>query len=341
MTTKRRTTRAMPTTKIRSLKTFFAPTENNGYVTIARDVKTGSPTHVDTGNGAFTCFGCGGTLLFRRSHRRHLGTSQGRRGYCNTSLIEVRGHFVHALHNDQKRCSRESWNHAAAKAIILHHPDYPLDFHCGECQTKKPFRFLPRGLRWVSEHRLGDAWGRVVDVALLDRHNRVLGAVEVQHTHACDNEKCLDLCDAVGLGWCELRASDVLRCTREYVPIPVSVCAHGVCDVCTESRRIQLQGTRARIEQSRKQCEEIETLDQQLTAILTARINSEEALRKTERYRQMLAISEDRNAPPKFISTTTKNSTSPILEFGHYRGVRLDVVFEFDRRYVINKLRLL
>ena len=218
---------------------FYFPLQSNNassvkhpeVVKVARNAN-GEPTTVHA-NGPFTCFGCDGTLVFRRSHKRTRSFAH------KTTTFQVQDHFVHAT--AAHHCHGETYAHAAAKALLLQRPSHPLWFHCSRCDTQKPFHLLVEphtNTRCVLEY-LTPLNGRRVDVAFLadtqGEEPTLAGIIEICKTHACDDEKLHDLHDLVGDRWCELYAQDVLECMTIDVPIPVATCSATVCDTCRAS----------------------------------------------------------------------------------------------------------
>lgn len=237
---------AMPIT----LDTFVGSNDERNLVPVARD-HTGEPVAADTGSsGPFVCYGCDGPLVKRRAHKRSRGGGSANAG---TTTFTVREHFVH-VHGDAT-CAPESRTHRAAKKWLVRHPDHPFMLRCGRCNGEGAFRQLPIGQRWVNEHPLVN---RVLDVALLDEHGVVTGAVEVCHTHACDDDKLRDLCESLGTRWCEVAATDAVNAIITGKPIPVQTCAVDACKHCLDVEQQAARDRRARMISSRAVIQELE-----------------------------------------------------------------------------------
>lgn len=198
-------------------------------------------------DGPFRCIGCGRPVVFRRAHKRTRSSSGVT--YC------VRGHFAHAGTDSDGDACHETWFHAAAKALLVAFPTHPLRAVCAGCQTARPFDDVPTTGRRLAEFRFVAPGGgeRIADVAVLadDDDGTLLGVIEVRHTHACDEAKLLDLCDALGTGWCEVSAVDVVECMRADLPIPILAHAAAGCETCADRRPAEPTAVRARSVQSR------------------------------------------------------------------------------------------
>lgn len=84
-------------------------------------------------DGPFSCFGCNGPLVYRKSHKRT------RYSMHKTTLFHVRGYFAHAQCTTANHCSGESRAHSTAKALLLAHPFHPLLFHCARSNCRKAY----------------------------------------------------------------------------------------------------------------------------------------------------------------------------------------------------------
>ena len=200
-------------------------------------------------DGPFSCFGCNGILVYRKSHKRS------RYSMHKTTLFHVRGYFAHVQRTTANHCSGESRAHSTAKALLLDHPFHPLLFHCAQCDTRKPFDILTpsedgdASTRYVAEYTITEI-GRRVDVAII-RDSNLVGVIEVCHTHACDDHKLHDLTNLVGDRWCEVLANDVVDCIAVGAPIPVATCSGRVCTVCHDNTVKSVQRTQTHLLQER------------------------------------------------------------------------------------------
>lgn len=145
---------------------------------------------------------------------------------------------------------------------------------------------------------------RHLDVAVVDATDAVVGAIEVCHTHACDDAKLHDLTDAFGDRWCEVIAADVISA--------VATCAETrCCPTCMLHRLERHLRTGTHIAELRDR-----------TALETA-LN--EALPK---HTVVLQRAQQRR------NLLRANGTPPVLEFSPYRAITLGAVWEHDPAYV-------
>ena len=241
-------------------------------------------------DGPFTCLACNGKMVFRHTHKRTRHT----RG--TTSTFEVRGHF---FHTKATGCG-ETWVHHAAKVLLVQHPDHPFQSRCGTCGHVQPFAALPSGRR-VAERPLGS---RTVDVAVLSEDDdTVVGAIEVHHTHACDDDRLMDLWNALGNRWWEVLAMDVVACVQQGVPIPVATHMHGLCPVCDRRRTDEMTSTTARLFQTRDAVQSLLDLHRET--------------KRADQLKRLVAMGGEH-----------------VLEFGKYRGVSLEALLTEDAAYV-------
>lgn len=267
-------------------------------------------------NGPFSCVGCLKPLVYRRRHRRSRCSGEG-----NRTTFAVRGHFAH-LPSDHG-CNGETWLHLTAKALLIERPDHPMRFHCAECGGgPAPFAALPAGRR-VAEHAIATGGRRVLDVAVLAPDGGVIGAIEVRHTHACDDAKLLELCDILGDRWCEVDAADVLEAVALAAPIPVATCASSVCGVCEGRRLERLAGLRTRLVRC---ADELAALEAQCERAEEQRRASSESLAAARRQ----AIDDRRLTD----LVTSSSGGKTILDSGKYCGVTLEALLAHDAGYV-------
>ena len=271
-------------------------------VRVACDVY-GIPTTQNL-NGPFTCLSCHQPLVYRRPHHRT------RYGPNQSTTFHVRGHFAHT----SSSCG-ESWVHCAAKALLVQYPEHPLLSFCGGCDRKQPFKAIPDGKR-VAEYKMGN--GRVVDIAILSSDTDVVvGVIEIHHTHACDDEKLLELCDIVGSAWCEVKARDVIDAFVNDVPVHVAVHAAEVCTVCHAASRKHISTTKAQLLQERQHIEDMKQTTAELQALLEARIEAEQTHRREIQRKRLLEAGGE-----------------TILDFGKYKGIALEALVQEDVSYI-------
>lgn len=155
------------------------------------------------------CYVCKEPVYVKREHKRR------RNGIEHT----VRAHFCHYPSSTCRgeNAGGESADHLAAKDKVVQGAG-PFVFRC-RCGTNIPVHI--EGTRQL-EVRWHD---RRLDVGVLC-DGVVVGAIEVLHSHAMEDDKVDELTSG-GLAWCEVRAKDVfsspVRCVR---------CAVTLCDAC-------------------------------------------------------------------------------------------------------------
>ena len=274
----------------------------HGMVSMACD-RNGVVTSVNE-NGPFTCLSCGSKMVFRHTHKRTRCTNG------VESTFEVRGHFYHVT---TTTCG-ESWMHVAAKRLLMERPGHPLLSRCGGCKRQQAFDALPHGHR-VLEYRAGD---RVIDIAILSVEDGApIGALEVRHTHACDDAKLLDLYELLGNRWCEVLAVDVVQCILHGVPIPVATHMHELCNACHQLFLNGVSSTQTVLLQTR---EMVDKLRKQTDALEAA-------------AKERLAVERQHRAQKKLTHLLSLGGIH-VLDFGKYRGVSLEAVMTEDPAYV-------
>jgi hypothetical protein len=256
-----------------------------GLLPLARG-PDGAPVYPSaTAKGPFTCFGCDLPMSFRNTYtkRKRAGVYPGA-----THFIRVRGHFAHV--GDRGACHPEGWMHRTAKALLVARPDHPFSTRCDVCGFVRPFEDLPPNCRWVAEQTVGVAGGdhrqrRIVDVGLLDAGGAVVGAVEVLHTHGCDHAKVVDVGDALGARWCEVRAAEVIEkmLCDQTTPIVVYT-ALGRCPKCPDFFAPKLHAERTAFLDAQRELDAMNDLIRRKNAasdaIVRARTENEEADRR-------------------------------------------------------------
>lgn len=286
-------------------------------VRAARDEKGRVVFPNDKTVGPLLCLGCGGPLTLRRQHQRaRLNSATGTR-----TVFQVRAHFVHVGGVTSGQCSAESAEHATAKALLVQFPDHPMSFCCMGCGTERPFGSLPDGRR-VLEQAL-DAGRLRVDVAILGVDNAsVIGAIEVHHTHACDDSKLAVLQEQLAGCWCEVRAADVLSSLQCNCPVPVSCCPVEYCSTCVLQQRETLQRKRCRLLETLETTSIINTLESNLQ---WAQKELTRAVVQLQTTQQTLSLSRIGRG---------QSCTEHTLTFGRYSGVSLEILMKQDPRYV-------
>jgi hypothetical protein len=146
----------------------------------------------------YTCIDCGERMVLVR------GTA--RVPHCQDVLArrERAVHFRHVRDDNEASCSGgESDKHKLAKTLLASNLDkWTFTVRC-ECNRMISMRF--KGTP-VEEQAIGT---RVLDVGILDSQGKIVGGIEVHHTHAVDREKELDL-EKHKLRWVEVEAEDVI-----------------------------------------------------------------------------------------------------------------------------------
>ena len=247
---------------------------------------------------------------------------------CSRTLVKirmtyltfhVRGHFSHKA--SKISCNKETQLHATAKALLIKKPNRNFIFRCSKCSTEKVVEFRhwsPTNSFRVQEFYVPDI-KRVLDVAILNKNDKeaLMGAIEVCHTHACDDEKLLDLEAHLKGLWLEVFAKDVIEAYLRDVCIPIATCSAGMCDVCNNSFNKRLEEQKSRLLIAREKTNEMKKIGDEL----------EEEIKQ-----QALCALENKRR--KFIIDSTHiNGTR--LEFGKYKGTVLEVLIKEDPRYCL------
>lgn len=286
----------IPPPKIRRIDSYMVDTAVD-TVPVARD-NNGQPTMTNA-DGPFTCYVCKGALVYRRLHRRS------RTSPTHTTVFDVCGHFVHF---GPRQCHRESYQHKLAKELLLQRLP-PLWIHCSNCGNRTVFDKLPadgdRVAEWTTEN------GRRLDVGILSSTGELCGAIEVWHSHACDDSKLVDLQDLVGDAWCEVRAADVISQAGQGGGVIVATCSAMACPGCCEGhaqqRETKLLATKA--ETAALQAE---------AAAIDEKCAAERAMRLANTRQRLIAM-----------------GGTPVIEFGRYSGVSVPALLSEDPTYVI------
>lgn len=214
-----------------------------------------------------------------------------------TNVFAVREHFLH-ISNGQECTNNETWIHAAAKHMLASNPLHPMQLHCSACGHKCTFRItdVEDEVRGVTEYRLPN--GRIVDVAIL-HNDSCVAVIEVCHSHPCDDAKLLDLADTVQNSWCEVTATAVIRCMQKK----------------DEQQVLDLHG---RTLQEAAQTADLRRASEELETAREERIKQEAALSLLQKRKRISDIGGE-----------------TMLNFGKYKGLALEAVFEEDVSYVL------
>lgn len=191
------------------------------------------PTHANCpSTDIAVCYGCKQPLDHVRSHKRsRLGTQ-----------FVVKPFYRHRTFTAPKVCGDiESIHHMAAKDAAVKYAN-KLRYHyvCVECNTKVDLNiplqqnctaseevtwYCPQG----NKYRL--------DVAMISQCGKVVGAVEIYHTHRTDSNKANGLSEG-NLDWCEVTAKRILDAVENQSwTVEVVQCGFEVCCNCVEKLR--------------------------------------------------------------------------------------------------------
>ena len=140
-----------------------------------------------------------------------------------------------------------------------------------------------------------------------------MGAIEVRHTHGCDDDKLMDLWETVNDRWCEVLAVDVVECMQRNLPIPIATHMQNLCPVCEERSRERATSTKARLLETRDRAEAVKRMTAELNSALEV-----ESMERQHAERQRLI----------------QLGGQHILDFGKYRGVSLEALLTEDPAYV-------
>ena len=190
---------------------------------------------------ATTCYGCGGTVSWRRAHKRK------RNGIAH----EVSGHFFH-LGERPATCTNETIRHKAAKHAVKTLRVFRYDAKCVTCDGTISVDTAEEGWTTRDEH----SWGSYrLDVAFVAADGRVGGAVEIYETHKIPDEKAETL-TRDDIAWVEVTAEEILRRVRlgeDFASsrVPVLRCAAVECREC-ENARAEQKRRRAKEQRKRR-----------------------------------------------------------------------------------------
>jgi len=162
-------------------------------------------------DGPLTCLVCGEALRKRVSHKRNR----------NGVRYAVRDHFIHA---NETSHSPESVEHLAAKRMLCTAKNISYIMPCLRCGVHMDVHIegTPHEEKSFDIYRL--------DVAFM-RDEKVIGAVEVLHTHEIGPTKEAFLTSS-GIAWCEARAHEIIDALTHKRPIQVETCAVKHCSSC-------------------------------------------------------------------------------------------------------------
>mgnify|MGYP006295014389 CR=1 FL=1 len=167
---------------------------------------------------------------------------------CHERVVLRRGdikvpHFAHYRAPESCRLTGEGWLHVAAKhavfAAVMEGAEdgsssVQLFRKCEICRSETWQSLPPCVRRAELEYRLPS--GRVGDIALLDRRERVLAVVEIRHSHEVDSEKAEDLSD---IPWIELSAMCALTSPERWRPLASAGLKPFHCR-CLDATRLQV-----------------------------------------------------------------------------------------------------
>lgn len=183
----------------------------------------------------FECYDCKSELIFRQQHKRKR----------NGVSFDVKACFAH---KSTSTCNGESVAHKAGKhAAVMTVHTMRYYYSCCTCGSHVDVDL--RGEDEYVEFTASEEvpWeSYVLDVAVTKCEagkQVVVGAVEICHTHACEDEKLLDM-TAGGLAWVEVDAHAMVRASHlpaAQQSIEVLKCAHSKCPACIDAEAAEEQ----------------------------------------------------------------------------------------------------
>lgn len=158
------------------------------------------------GEKDLTCYECNDTLSYRQGCEK---TSK------KSGLVyQVRAHFYHTGDgHGPLSCSGESTEHLLAKDIVAKFTKFDFIHQCEAC--KREFHPMACGIPAdiKTEYHWRDPLNNTLfipDVAYLDEHDNMKGAVEIHHTHPIPNEKIKAFYNA-SIMWVEVEARHIIE----------------------------------------------------------------------------------------------------------------------------------
>lgn len=216
--------------------------------------------------------------------------------------------------------------HLMAKQMLKAEPFYPLVIHCAVCDTKCEVRLVSAAnVRGVMDYCMPN--GMIVDVALLSG-DRCVGVFKVccsrrpveNGSKADDNDdnQLLELAEVVQDAWAEVNAANVVHCMQKQQPIPLSVCSISRCTQCKEKLNEKVARVHCRLLVEIARRNELEQLNMDLKNATEDRIQEETSVSLNAKRKRIYEKGGD-----------------TVLNFGKYKGLALEAVFEEDLRYVL------
>ena len=292
----------------------------------------GQPVSVSAYDGNdVTCYECTEKLVLRKSHKRMR----------NGIEFDVKSHFMHLGGNNgviSSSCTNESVIHKASKYV------FGVSYYDVCIKCKKEACIVISGTPHV-ERTLAELPGNMrPDVTYLDDEGKVVGIVEIYHTHATV-ESNIDKYTDAGIAWCEVNAQEHLDALNLKIPrVRVRRSAfQQPCDDCCN----------AAVEQSKS---EVAAADEQVRdalALVTAQKRCELLCLKSTK--KLVALNEELSNIEKgyfnefleWFSEKYPDSNGPsgelsemlddpkgVLQFGKHRGRHLNCILESDPGYI-------
>jgi len=262
-----------------------------------------------------------GRLVNIREYDQYRGSTKGRPdGFicaeCNEEIVlvlpkrDIEDHFRHLPGSAcRSAAGGESAVHLNAKAFLTQKLNgfhsASLVYRCGKCTHWYSYLRIENYDHAEPEWTIGR---RRPDIACLDQSNAVLGAAEIYHTHAVDDQKQGEF-KAQGLNWFEISASHVLA--GEYfghveAAHILSIDAIGagisyprppsVCEACAEEMRraeFRRRQEQLRIQQERLKREHELQLQREQEEKRREELRQEQQRRQEEVEQQRLQVYDE------------------------------------------------
>jgi len=126
--------------------------------------------------------------------------------------------------------------------------------------------------------------------------------------------KVLFTVHTVQSAWCEVRATDVIRCMQgQEEPIPVRVCSMSKCDGCKQKLEQQVMDLQGRTLAEKGKTADLKRASEELETATEERIREDAALTLLRKRKRIFDI-----------------GGGTMLNFGEHKGLALEAVFKED-----------
>lgn len=305
------------------------------------------------------CVACNNPLSYTKKHKRRL----------NGVLVPVRAYFSHRRVEGTQPCmfTAESYIHKAAKQLIMQHKPvfyikcasctktFDVDVYGGQStliDDKKNLSSPSKNavFKLVEEYTRTNLQTNLhtpecfyrFDVACVLPSDEVCGVIEVCYSHPVSETKASYLTDS-NIAWVEVDAKNVIQTVHNnqsnYVRVQALRYAYGVeCVECIQHKTFQREECLSLQSQVQRLEEEVRKKKRQLEAeVIKYKLTVDELLQQDQNMYKFLLDQEACRIQSILVWHNKYLSTRPpsiCLPFGKYMGLRIDAIFEVDKRYV-------